>query len=1064
MDNKNVTNAVAILRQQAEEVLQHADTLHHLALDDPRRMLYTMSAYQVELEVQNEALRQMQQELHDSYNRYRNLYDFTPVGYFTLDVNKVITEVNLTGAVLLGSDRAHLLHTPFAHTIPAEDQDIYYLHQRRLMTEKVPQVSVLRLHRTDGSWFHARLESTLIDPAEPQAGCRVVISDITQLIEAEEALRRAYDELEQRVQERTAQLVAANAALGASEVRFRAMAETMPGIVFTIQPDGNYDYVSPQFSTYTGMPTETALGPGWPTVMHPDDVPHALARSHPAFTHGEPHENRYRLRRADGVYRWFVSRTRPLHAADGAIIKWIGVATDVDDLKQVQAVLRESELRFRTMAETIPSIVFTGRPDGACDYVNEQFYRYTGMPPGSALGTGWKTAMHPDDRTATAANWQDAFKRGDVYEGEYRLRRADGTYRWFVSRVQALHDQVGNIVQWIGASTDIDDLKRTQEALCESEARFRVVLQNSPITVFNHDTELRYTWVYNPPLHFTVADMLGKTDADLFAPASAMRLMTLKRQVLTTGTEVHTAVEVTAHNTTYWYDLKAEPLRNAAGTVIGITCAATNITEHQRTLETHRLLSEVSRQLALSLDVTTSLQDVARLLVTQLADVCTIDILAEDGYIQPLVMTHRDGFVPPADCPRAQLCQLDANSPHPFARILWHNESLCWNTVTDEHLRTITQNEEQLAQLRALAISSYIGVPLIARGQRIGVLCIMRTHSEHQFDEQDMGMVEEIARRTALAFDNARLFAAEQQARHAAEQAAERTARLQRVTAALMESNSFERVADIIVEQGIAALGAYAGTVVLLSEQGTQLQLLRAHGYEENWQERWQSIDINEPAPMTTTVLECTPVWLESRAAFAARYPNVNKTSSRSHAWATLPLVLSGRVIGGLGFSFTEERSFRPEDRAFMLSLALQCAQALDRARLHENEQRARAQAEAALTTRDQVFRLISHDLRSPLTTIQGYAHLLQRRLQQLALPETDQLTRGLSHITSSTTRMAGLIQELLDVASLQAGKTIALTYGSLDLLALLHQVVEDNAHLSSRHTLQVRTTYNSFQ
>lgn len=1185
MDETMNTNRFSLLRQLAEEALRKgALDLQHLSTSDTQELLHAVSVYHAELEIQNEELRATQQALQEARDRYRDLYDFAPVGYFTLDVSGSITEVNLTGASLLGIERARLIGCSFTQFVLPSEQDTYYFYQRQLVAKRVPQVCELRLRKADGGHFDARLESTLVSEGNLRAGSRMVIIDISARVQAEQQLRRARAELERRVQERTAELASANEALRQSEEHFRLMAEVMPGVVFTTRPDGLWDYVNQQFYAYTGLPRGAAAGSGWMVILHPDDIERTSVHWQYCITHGEPFEAEYRLRMLNGIYRWFVSRGYPLRDAAGTVIKWVGVITDIDELKRSQEALRQSEARFRVMAESMPSMVFTGQPDGACDYVNEQFYRYTGLPPGSGEGMGWIVAMHPDDQEAAAASWKIAFEHGEPCEAEYRMRRADGVYRWFVSRLQPLRASDGTIVRWVGTTTDIDDLKRAQEllrqseeqfrqlaesmptlvfanspdgqciyvnqpfctttglpfealqgdgwrvvlhpddqertlqqwqqsvasgrpyeieyrfrvangsyrwfvgralpqydasgtvekwigtctdiddlkraqdALRQSEERFRVVLEQSPTSVFNHDRDLRYTWVYNPFQGFTVEDLLGKTDADIFSPSSAEQLMHIKRQAMETGTGAHTAVNITVDDTARWYDLKAEPLRNGQGAVIGLTCAATDITEYRRTMEMHRLLSEVSQQLVLSLDATTGLQAVAQLLVAELADICSIDMLADDGTIEPLVVALRDGSLPPADCPWRQSYHVDPASQHPFARIVWQEQSLCWGEVTDERLQTVAQNDTQLAQLRGAGLKSYIGVPLVARGQRMGVLGLLRTRIEQRFDEHDLTLAEEIARRTALAFDNTRLYAAEQQARQAAEQAAERTARMQRVTAALVESHSLNQVAKIVVEQGIAAMGAFAGSIVLLDAEDNHLQVVRAQGYDEALLEKWRMFPITLPSPLSTAIRECRPIWLESRQEFVAYYPNVKDGDLRGQSWAALPLVIGGQVAGGLGLSFAQARTFSPDDRAFMLSLSLQCAQALERAQLYENEQRARAQAETALQTRDQVFRLISHDLRSPLTAIQGYAHLLQRRIDGADLPDVEKMKRGLVHIASAATRMTSLIQEFLDVASIQAGKSITLSYSVLDYTALLHRIVEDHEQLSSRHTIRLET------
>jgi PAS domain S-box-containing protein len=129
-----------------------------------------------------------------------------------------------------------------------------------------------------------------------------------------------------------------------------------------------------------------------------------------------------------------------------------------------EAILRESEARYRTLAEAVPQLVWTGLPDGSCDYLSTQWVEYTGIPESDQLGLKWlDVVMHPGDRSRTFEAWMDAVENRAPYDVEYRLRRHDGVYRWFKTRATAMRDSSGAIVKWFGTCTDIDDRKRAEE-------------------------------------------------------------------------------------------------------------------------------------------------------------------------------------------------------------------------------------------------------------------------------------------------------------------------------------------------------------------------------------------------------------------------------------------------------------------------------------------------------------------------------------------------------------------------------------------------------------------------
>ncbi|HYX16131.1 MAG TPA: response regulator [Nostoc sp.] len=154
--------------------------------------------------------------------------------------------------------------------------------------------------------------------------------------------------------------------------------------------------------------------------------------------------------------------------------------------------------------------------------------------------------------------------------------------------------------------------QRADNALRQSEERFRVALKNSPIFVYNQDCELRYTWVYNPSYGLTVEEMLGKQDLDIIPLEDAQRLTTIKRGVLSTGIGTREEVSITIKDTTRYYDLTVEPLRNESQEIVGVTCASIDISERQAALREQqaalrerKLAEEKIREQAALLDVTT---------------------------------------------------------------------------------------------------------------------------------------------------------------------------------------------------------------------------------------------------------------------------------------------------------------------------------------------------------------------------------------------------------------------------------------------------------------------------
>lgn len=126
--------------------------------------------------------------------------------------------------------------------------------------------------------------------------------------------------------------------------------------------------------------------------------------------------------------------------------------------------LAESEAKFRAIADSMPQMVWSTLPDGFHDYYNARWYEFTGVPEGSTDGEGWNGMFHPDDQARAFALWRQCLETGEPYEIEYRLRRHDGVYRWTLGRARPIRNEAGEITRWFGTCTDIDDLKRSDQA------------------------------------------------------------------------------------------------------------------------------------------------------------------------------------------------------------------------------------------------------------------------------------------------------------------------------------------------------------------------------------------------------------------------------------------------------------------------------------------------------------------------------------------------------------------------------------------------------------------------
>jgi len=187
--------------------------------------------------------------------------------------------------------------------------------------------------------------------------------------------------------------------------------------------------------------------------------------------------------RKDGAQIVVESRQVAIHNSQGELVGFLEVNRDITGRKQGEAALRESEERYRLLAENVPQMVWISRPDGFVEYFNQRWLDYTGLKPQETLAWNWQQVVHPDDLPKAIEKWTTGLRTGNRVEVQYRLKRVDGVYRWHIAQALPLHDESGTILKWFGTCTDIDDQKRTEEALRQSEAQLRLFVDSDIIGI-----------------------------------------------------------------------------------------------------------------------------------------------------------------------------------------------------------------------------------------------------------------------------------------------------------------------------------------------------------------------------------------------------------------------------------------------------------------------------------------------------------------------------------------------------------------------------------------------------
>lgn len=465
-----------------------------------------------------------------------------------------------------------------------------------------------------------QLETGDTDPPLPYS----TISEIAHLSAAFGALRA-------HLSTRTTERDLAEAALRASEERYRTIVETAQEGIWLFDAGGRTTFVNPALTSMLGCRAEEIIGK---PLMSFADILAVGGQAHPPPSISEQHE--FPLRRKDGTTLWTIMFTNPLRDKQGRFSGALATVIDITQRKQTEQALRESEARFRTMADSAPVLIWMSNPDGRGIFFNQTWLHFTGRSLEQEMGYGWSDGIHPQDVERCADISQSAYEQRAPFQMEYRLRRADGQHRWLLEEGMPRFTPDGIFIGYIGSCVDITERKRAESVL-----------------------------------HFLVG-------------------------------------------------------------------ASTTLTD--------------------SLDYTTTLANVTRLIVPTLADWCVVNIMADDGSIQQVAVAHADPTREGLIHELHQRYPPDSDEPHAIWQVLQTGQSKLVVDSTDSERARATSDPAQLAIRRELGETSYMTVPLLARGRTLGAISLVLGDSERRYSAEDLAVAEEIAYRVALAVDNARLY------------------------------------------------------------------------------------------------------------------------------------------------------------------------------------------------------------------------------------------------------------------------------------------------------------------
>ncbi len=470
IDELNELRRKSLARETAEDQLGKSSVVFpELRHKTPEEIIHELHVHQIKLEMQNEQLKRVQLELEHSRNKYQDLYDFAPVGYFTLDRKGLIKEANLTGANLLGMPGPKLIGRGFGHFVSPESLDQWDKHIIGVFGHEEKDSCELSLKREDGSSFYARLESVRLEvPAEPEGAfggghvAHVVVTDITDRKHIEKALRE-------------------------SEERYRTVADLTYNWEYWVDAEGNFLYCSPSCDYMTGYSAKEFISDPdlMNRIVHPDDFDRIMNHFHVSRKVDDiPFSLDFRIIHRDGHITWVNHACQPVFGKEGQPLGRRGSNRDITDRKMVEESLKLSEERYRRVSSITSDIAYSCCKPTAATYSIDWMTGATERTLGYSVEDikalkCWRNLVVDEDLPIFDRH-VTGLSPGTSASCELRLRHKDGSIILVSSFAECVMES-GSFdgLRLYGGLKYITERKQMEKQLHQTEERYRSLVEDS---------------------------------------------------------------------------------------------------------------------------------------------------------------------------------------------------------------------------------------------------------------------------------------------------------------------------------------------------------------------------------------------------------------------------------------------------------------------------------------------------------------------------------------------------------------------------------------------------------
>jgi PAS domain S-box-containing protein len=713
-------------------------------------------------------------ELRESNQTLEAIIHASPLAIIALDPDGIVKMWNSAAERIYGWSEQEVLGQPLPTVPPDKQEEMRRNHRRALAGTHFKALETERL-RKDGAQINVSISTAPLSDADGQLkGIVALVEDITERKRAEREKTQLAAEVETQRQ------------------RLDAIIASVPGVVWEAwgEPDEagqRINFVSDYVETLLGYTVKEWLATPnfWLTIVHPEDREHAARTAAATFASGEVGVNQFRWMRKDGTAIWVEAHSVALRDASGRALGMRGVTMDITERKEAGEALRRSEERYRAFIEqssepiwrcemgapipvNLPAdeqieLIYDSGYLAECNDVMARMYGYSSA--GELNGTRLEDLL-----PRTPANLE--YLRDAVHAGYRLLEREsqeldrDGQTKYFLNNLVGIVED-GALRRVWGTQRDITERKRAEEEL----RRWEQIFQHAGWGVAMAEPENGTLQIVNPAfarMHgHTVEEMLGKSIVETFADEERGQLEDHLRAVHEKGHHVYESIHVRKDGTRFPVLADVTAFKDEHGKVLYRASNLQDITERKRAEQVERFLGDATTMFSSSLDYELTLESAARLAVPYMADYCLVHMLEDDNSIRRMIVAHEDPVREEAWRDMQRRFPLDLNTPHTIAKVLRTGQAELFSDISEELMQNVIRNTSEIRMLQEFDIKSSMIVPLIARGRTIGTLTFISSESARHYHEDDLALATELARRAALAIDNARLYRRAQEANRA---------------------------------------------------------------------------------------------------------------------------------------------------------------------------------------------------------------------------------------------------------------------------------------------------------